>query len=142
MSAKEIATQFFNAYRAQDVNQMSSLFTDDSIIQYVPFGEAGIGGVQEVGVRTWKGLIEAFPDLTNKVNNIWQDETGLTAFVDVNIGGTQTKDAFGIQNQGKHYWLSHLFIVQIDNEERITKLISYWDNADWYRQLGKTSLDT
>jgi NAD(P)-dependent dehydrogenase (short-subunit alcohol dehydrogenase family) len=22
------------------------------------------------------------------------------------------------------------------------ELISYWDNADWYRQLGKTSLDT
>jgi hypothetical protein len=38
MLAKDIATQFFDAYRAQDVNQMSSLFADDSIIQYVQQG--------------------------------------------------------------------------------------------------------
>jgi steroid delta-isomerase-like uncharacterized protein len=140
MSAKEIATQFFDAYRAQNVAEMGGLFVQDATIQYIPFGEAGIGGVQEAGVTTWKGLIEAFPDLTNKVNNIWQDETGFTAFVDVNIGGTQAKDAFGIKNQGNHYWLPHLFIFHLNAQGRITKLISYWDNVDWYRQLGKTSL--
>ena len=42
MSAKKIATQFFDAYRAQNIDRMRSLFAEDAVIQYVPFGKAGI----------------------------------------------------------------------------------------------------
>lgn len=140
MSVKEIALQFFNAYRTQNVEQMATLFNQDATIRYVPFGDAGIGGIEEAGIATWKGLIDAFPDLTNEVKNIWQDDSGKTAFVEVYIGGTQNKDAFGIANEGNRYWLEHLFIIQINEQGSITKLTSYWDNAEWYRQLGEVEI--
>jgi ketosteroid isomerase-like protein len=85
-------------------------------------------------------LIDAFPDLTNEVNHIWQDPIAKTTFVDVYIGGTQRKDAFGIPNKGKKYWLRHLFILEMNDAGKITKMTTFWDSATWYQQLGKTQL--
>ena len=85
-------------------------------------------------------LIDAFPDLHNRLNSIRAADDGRTAFVDVNIAGTQVKDAFGIANRGRAYDLRHLFVIETDAAGKITRMTSYWDNADWYRQLGKTDL--
>jgi steroid delta-isomerase-like uncharacterized protein len=131
------AKQFFDAYRARDVDAMAALFTKDATFAYVPFGEGGTGRVLEKGVPTWRGLIDAFPDLRNEVKQVWQDAPGNTAFVDVYIGGTQTKDAFGIPNKGQKFWLRHMFVVTTNDARKITDITSYWDNATWFSQLGK-----
>ena len=108
-------------------------------MEYLPFNAQDL--VTEVGVSSWNGLIDAFPDLTNQVTIVRQNETHRVAFVDVVISGTQVKDAFGISNQGKHYSLRHLFVIEINARGKILSMVAFWDNADWYRQLGKTTLD-
>jgi ketosteroid isomerase-like protein len=140
-NAAEAAKKFFDAYRDQKIEAMAALFTENATFVYVPFGDAGSGNVLEDGVPVWRTLIDAFPDLRNEVSTIWEDKSGDVAFVDVHIGGKQTKDAFGITNSGKEYWLRHLFILETNEEGRITKIMSFWDNATWYTQLGKTSLE-
>ena len=86
-------------------------------------------------------LIDAFPDLSNEVLSITEDATGTRAYVDVNISGTQTKDTFGIVNQGRSYDLRHMFVIEVDDAGQITHVTAFWDNADWYRQLGRTQID-
>ncbi len=138
-SAKVIATQFFDAYRAQNVSAMVELFDPAGTVEYVPFNVKG--SVAEAGEGTWNTLIDSFPNLTNRILTIRQDETERVAYADVFIGGTQAKDAFGVPSQGKTYDLRHLFVFEIDEAGKITHVVSFWDNADWYQQLGKTSLD-
>ncbi|TIQ18124.1 MAG: hypothetical protein E5X51_27465 [Mesorhizobium sp.] len=122
-NAAEAAKKFFDAYRDRKVDAMTTLFTENATFVYVPFGDAGSGNVLKDGVPVWRTL------------------SGDVAFVDVHIGGKQTKDAFGITNKGKEYWLRHLFILETNEEGRIIKITSFWDNATWYTQLGKTSLE-
>ena len=137
-SERVVAIQFFNDYRSQDVSAMVELFDPAGTVEYVPFNLKG--SVEEAGAGAWNTLIEAFPNLTNRVLSIRQDETGRIAYADVFIGGTQVKEAFGIPSQGKTYDLRHLFVFEINEVGKITSVVSFWDNADWYQQLGKTSL--
>jgi ketosteroid isomerase-like protein len=137
-NAAEAAKKFFDVYRERNVDTMADLFTDATFV-YVPFG--GSGNVLKDGVPVWRTLIDAFPDLRNEVSTIWEDKSGDVAFVDVHIGGKQTKDAFGIANKGKKYWLRHLFILETNEEGRIIKITSFWDNATWCTQsLFRNSL--
>jgi steroid delta-isomerase-like uncharacterized protein len=140
-TAGEAAKQFFDAYRARDVDAMARLFTKDATFTYVPLGDAGTGNVLEKGLPVWKTLIDTFPDLRNEVKAVWEDKSGRVAFVDVYIGGKQAKDGFGIPDKGKEYWLRHLFVLNTNDTNQITQITSYWDNATWYTQLGKTNLD-
>jgi steroid delta-isomerase-like uncharacterized protein len=140
-TASEAATKFFDAYRARDVDAMARLFTQDATFTYVPFGDAGTGNVLEKGLPVWRTLIETFPNLRNEVKAVWEDRSGRVAFVDVYIGGRQAKDGFGIPNKGQEYWLRHLFVLDTNETGQITKITSYWDNATWYTQLGKTNLN-
>ncbi|MEO0989091.1 MAG: ester cyclase [Cyanobacteria bacterium J06639_14] len=137
-TAKTVATQFFDRYRTQDVAGMVNLFASGGTVEYVPYGLKG--PVDEAGAGTWNTLIEAFPNLTNRIISIRQDETGRLAYVDVFIGGTQVKEAFGVPSQGKTYDLRHLFVFETNEAGQITSVVSFWDNADWYQQLGKTTL--
>ena len=137
-SAEAIAQRFFNAYREQDVAAMVALFAPTGTVEYVPFKLKG--SVEEAGAGAWNALIDAFPNLTNRVLNIRQDGSGLVAYVDVMIGGTQTKDVFGVPNQNQSYDLRHLFVIETNQQSQISSMVSFWDNADWYQQLGKTSL--
>ncbi|MEM7506206.1 MAG: nuclear transport factor 2 family protein [Pseudomonadota bacterium] len=137
--AADAAKTFFDRYRAQDVPAMIALFEPGALIEYVPF--ALEGPVEEVGPGSWGVLIDAFPDLSNDVHNITDSADGRTAFVDVSISGTQAKQAFGVPNKGLTYDLRHLFVIETDADGDIVRLTAFWDNADWYRQLGKTILD-
>ena len=137
MSTKQLSLDFFDAYRRQDIDAMKALFHADATIRYVPF--AMEGSLDAAGVAAWSGLIDAFPDLTNRVEEVW--DAGSAAFARVFISGTQSKDAFGVPNQGRKYDLEHLFVIESDGN-RITRMTSYWDSADWFRRLGRTSLET
>jgi steroid delta-isomerase-like uncharacterized protein len=132
------ARTFFVRYNDQNVPAMVDLFSPGGIVEYVPLHLEG--PATEVGPGSWGVLIDAFPDLHNEVQSVTISADGKAAFVDVFIGGKQAKDAFGIINQGKAYWLRHLFAFHFDAEGKISRVTSYWDSVDWYTQLGKTGL--
>ena len=135
----EIAAKLFDHYRDQNVPAMVALFQPEGIVEYVPFALAG--PVEDIGPGSWGVLIDSFPNLTNKVHSITGDESGQKAYIDVDISGTQTKEAFGVVSQGKSYTLRHFFILDINEAGKITHMTAFWDNVDWYRQLGKTKID-
>ncbi|WP_298304163.1 ester cyclase [uncultured Erythrobacter sp.] len=137
MSQTEIAQTFFDRYNAQDVPAMVAMFEQEGTVEYVPFDLKG--PVEEVGPGSWGVLIASFPDLSNSVRSI--REGGQFAFVDVDISGTQEQEAFGVPSLGRSYKVRHFFIFEINPEGKIRHLTCFWDNAQWYRQLGKTDLD-
>jgi steroid delta-isomerase-like uncharacterized protein len=136
-SAIDTARSFFQAYNAHDVNRMLAACADDAELRYVPMEKQG--KAREVGKKIWSSLIDAFPDLTVRIESIFGDERNVAA--EIVIGGTQQKDFMQIRNQGKHYDLPHAFLLQVDREGSISSITAYWDNASFFRQLGKTTLD-
>ena len=44
-------------------------------------------------------------------------------------------------DQGKHYDLRHLFVIETNDVGKILSMMAFWDSVDWYQQLGKTTLD-
>jgi len=138
MTTTDVARSFFAAYNHHDVNRMLAECSDDAQVRYVPMGDQGTGPARDVGKNLWSGLIDAFPDLSVTVPNVFGDDRNMAA--EVVIGGTQRKDYMGIQNQGKHYELPQAFIMRVDDEGLIANITAYWDNASFYSQLGKTSL--
>ncbi|MCP3709305.1 nuclear transport factor 2 family protein [Paraburkholderia sp. CNPSo 3274] len=139
--------RFFDAYRRQDVEGMVDACVDNANFRYVPAEVMrkqrvirGDGKVRGVGKTWWSSLIDAFPDLTNDVQWIGNDDEGNVA-VEVTISGTQAK-AFGtLANSGMHYDLAHLFLFHVNREGLIDDIVAYWDTADWYRQLGRLECD-
>lgn len=138
MSAKKVALKFFDADRAQDVEQMGSLCTQESEFRYVA-NSGGSGKVHPEGVNFWSGLIDAFPDLTVEVTWLTEDNEG-NAIASVVLNGTQAKDFAGITNRGRKYRMEHLFILHVNEENAIDNITGYYDDATWYLDLGKTQL--
>jgi hypothetical protein len=138
MNIKGTANEFFKRYREQNVPAMIELFESGATVEYPPAKLSG--DVKDIGSGSWSVLIDAFPDLTNEVGRVWSDEAARTVFVDVFIGGTQVKDIWGIVNQNKRYWMRHLFVFEMNDEGKITHLTSFWDNSDWWSQLGKNTI--
>lgn len=130
---------FFDHYRSHDVEGMLSQFSPSGTIDYLPAKLSGPATV--AGKQIWEALIETFPDLTNEVTATYPSADGRFVVAEVMISGTQAKDGFGIANQGKAYRLPHVFIVKGNEDGRIASMRAYWDNAEWYRQLGKVALD-
>jgi steroid delta-isomerase-like uncharacterized protein len=135
----DLASSFFSAYDAHDVDAMVAMCSEDAQLRYVPMGAPGQGDVRAVGRRIWSGLIEAFPDLSVKVRSMFGNKTDAAA--EVMIGGTQQKDFMQIRNSGKRYDLPHAFLLRMNDRGLIGELAAYWDNASFYMQLGKTTLD-
>ncbi len=147
MEVKRIAEAFFDAYRRQDVEGMVELCDDNADFRYVP-AEAwakqrvvrGKGKVRGVGKTYWTELINAFPDLTNRVVSITADDER-NAACEVNIAGTQQKDFGTIRCAGRRYDLPHLFLLHVNKDGLIDDIAAYWDSADWFRQLGSAEVD-
>lgn len=139
-SAGEVSRAFFDRYNAHDIPAMTALFDPGGVVEYVPFDLSG--PVEEVGPASWGVLIDAFPDLRNTVHSVHQSGDSRFAFVDVSIMGTQEKEAFGVPSQGKSYSVRHFFIFELKSGGKITRVTSFWNNAQWYQQLGKTDLST
>ncbi|GAA4276563.1 nuclear transport factor 2 family protein [Aquimarina mytili] len=136
---KKVAEEFFRAYKNQDIKKAISLASKEGTFRYIPLGENGIGKIKGEEGTTWAdiatALIGSFPDLTNDVKNISIDNQG-NAIVQVFIGGTQEKEILGIPSKGKYYNVEHLFILNINDDGLIERITSYWDNWDWFQQIG------
>lgn len=136
---KLVAKGFFNAYKEHNLDAAVAFASKESTFRYVPLGDDGIGKIDATEGPTWKGianaLISAFPDLSNEVKSITVDDEG-NAIVRVFIAGTQQNDILGIPSKGKHYNTEHLFILQIDDDYKITDITCFWDNWNWFQQIG------
>jgi steroid delta-isomerase-like uncharacterized protein len=147
ISSTNAVHEFFGAYRRHDVERMVEFCTDTADFRYVPvefWGRQrvvrGDGKVRTIGKIFWTGLIDAFPDLTNRVTNTIEDDDGNVA-VEVTISGTQAKDWGTIGTLGRHYDLPHLFLFHLSDDGLIDRITAYWDGADYYRQLGRVEID-
>ena len=142
-NAINAARSFFAAYDKHNVDRMVAACNENAELRYVPMGGQGRGKVRELGKAIWVTLIDALPDLHVTVQSMFGDGRNIAA--EVMIGGTQRKDlAFGqirIPSQGKHYELPHVFLLQANESGLITEVAAYWDNASFYSQLGKKTLD-
>lgn len=146
-SAVEVITAFFEAYRERDLERVVELCSDNADFHYIPFEVwgrqrviRGDGKVRTVGKALWTALIDAFPDLTNKVTYITADDEGNVA-AEVVISGTQAKPYGTITNQGLHFDLPHVFLFRVGRDGLVEEVSGYWDNADFYRQLGRLEVD-
>ena len=146
-SAVEVITAFFEAYREHDLERMVELCSDNADFHYIPFEVwgrqrviRGDGKVRTVGKALWTALIDAFPDLTNEVTYITADDEGNVA-AEVVISGTQAKPYGTITNQGLHFDLPHVFLFRVGRDGLVEEVSGYWDNADFYRQLGRLEVD-
>jgi steroid delta-isomerase-like uncharacterized protein len=146
-SAEATVRAFFDAYREHDIERMVDLCAEGADFRYVPFEVwtrqrvlYGEGKVRTVGKVIWTALVDAFPDLTNTVTSLRADPDGDVA-AEVTIDGTQAK-AFGvIASTGGHYELPHLFLFHVTGDGLIDDVVSYWDNAQWKKQLGWFEVD-
>jgi steroid delta-isomerase-like uncharacterized protein len=138
VSGIDAAQSFFTAYNAHDVDKMLAGFSEDAQLRYVPMGRQGEGRVRTVGKTIWSGLLQTFPDLHVSVQRIFGDARNVAA--EVIIGGTQQKDFLQIPNRGKHYELPHAFVLRMNEKGQISEVTAYWDNASFFSQLGKTTL--
>ncbi|AQS83773.1 hypothetical protein A0U92_02170 [Acetobacter aceti] len=117
---------------------MLACFSDKGTIHYIPAGVEG--PARQQGVAIWTGLIDVFPDLTNRIMALYVGDDGRSVTAEVMISGTQAKDGFGIPNLGKRYELPHAFIITGSPDGGIDRMTAYWDNASWFTMLGRTSL--
>lgn len=136
---KKVASSFFEAYKKHDLDTAVSYATEQATFRYIPLGDNGTGKIDDSEGTTWKGiagaLIKGFPDLSNDIKSITVDDQG-NAIVRVFIGGTQENEILGIPSKGRYYNTEHLFILKINDENKIEDITCFWDNWDWFQQIG------
>jgi len=146
-SAAAVVTEFFDRYRAHDVDAMTDLCSVNAGFSYVPvelWGKQrvlrGDGKVRTVGKPLWAGLIASFPDLSLTVHTIaGNDEGDVVAQVD--IEGTQERAWGLITPAGRHYREPHLFIFRVGPDLLIDGITAYWNDAGISQQLGHHEVD-
>jgi steroid delta-isomerase-like uncharacterized protein len=147
VNATEVINSFFDAYRTHDVERMVDLCDEMARFRSVPFEVwrrqrviRGEGKANTVGKILWRGLIESFPDLTNRVTKIISDSDGNVA-AEVVISGTQAKPWSSVGSQGRSFQSPHLFVFHVNADGKIDNIRSYSDNAGVRAQLGCLDVD-
>jgi ketosteroid isomerase-like protein len=140
-SAAAAVTQFFDRYRAHDVEGMTDLCSMNADFCYVP---VELWGKQRVlrgyGKPLWSGLIASFPDLSLAVQSITSNDDG-DVVVQVDIEGTQQLPWGLIAPAARHYREPHLFIFHVGPDLLIDSITAYWNDAGIARQLGHDEVD-
>jgi ketosteroid isomerase-like protein len=146
-SAVAVVTEFFDRYRAHDVDTMTELCSVNADFSYVPmelWGKQrvvrGDGKVRTIGKPLWTGLIASFPDLSNTVHTITSNDDG-DVVAEVDIEGTQQLPWGLIAPAGRHYREPHLFIFRVGPDLLIDRITGYWNDAGISQQLGHTEVD-
>jgi ketosteroid isomerase-like protein len=142
-----VVTEFFDRYRAHDVDGMVDLCTINADFSYPPFevwGKQrvlrGDGKVGTVGKPIWTGLINAFPNLSNVVHSVDANDEG-DVVVQVDIGGTQQQPWGLVLPAGKTFSEPHIFLFRLNSDGLIESVTGYWNNAGISQQLGHMEVD-
>jgi ketosteroid isomerase-like protein len=146
-TAASVVTEFFDRYRAHDVEGMIDLCAVNADFSYVPleiWGKQrvlrGDGKVATIGKPIWSGLIASFPDLTNVVHSMVANDDG-DVVAEVSIGGTQQLAWAQVAPAGRSYSDPHLFVFRVGPDLLIDGVTAYWDNGSMTCQLGHVEVD-
>jgi len=146
-SAAGVVSEFFDRYRAHDVEGMTDLCSINAGFCYVPvelWGKQRVlradGTVGTIGKPLWTGLIASFPNLSNTVHTITSNDDG-DVVAEVDIEGTQQLAWGLITPAGRHYREPHLFIFHVGPDLLIDSITAYWNDAGISRQLGHNEVD-
>lgn len=139
--------EFFAQHKKRNVTAMAELCAPRSHFDYIPFVShdkqrvvRGQGYVNGVGRTVWGLGFRAFPDMSNKVNEIFADDDG-NVVAEVTISGTQAAPYLTVASVGKKYSERHLFRFHVDKSGKIDDVIAYYDAAGVNGQLGHDELD-
>ena len=146
-SAAGVVIEFFDRYRAHDVDGMIDLCSMNADMSYVPvelWGKQrvlrGDGKVRTIGKPLWAGLIASFPHLSNTVRTVTSNDEG-EVVAQVDIEGTQQLAWGLIAPAGKHYLEPHLFVFRVGPDLLIDSITAYWNQASIDQQLGHNEVD-
>jgi ketosteroid isomerase-like protein len=146
-SAAAVVTDFFDRYRAHDVDGMTDLCSVNADCFYVPvelWGKQrvlrGDGKVATIGKPLWTGLIASFPNLSNTVHTLTSNDDG-DVVAQVDVGGTQQLAWGLIAPAGRQYSEPHLFIFHVGADLLIDSITAYWNDASISQQLGHNEVD-
>ena len=134
LELKDNCVQFMFAYQQKNVDRMLSFCDADGEVFFKPLGDAGKGKIGELGRGIWTALCDSFPDIHNTVDAIVSD--GDSVRCQVMISGTQVKDFAGIPSKGGHFDSDHIFIFQLNDENKIDRIEIEWNHEDFVRQLS------
>ena len=146
-SAAGVVTEFFDRYRAHDVEGMTDLCAMNAAFSYPAlelWGKQrvlrGDGKVRTIGKPLWTGLIASFPNLSNTVHTVTSNDDG-DVVAEVDIEGTQQLAWGLVAPAGRHYCEPHLFIFHVGPDLLIDSITGYWNDAGISQQLGHTEVD-
>ena len=146
-SAAGVVTEFFDRYRAHDVDGMTDLCSINATFFYVPvelWGKQRVlradGTVGTIGKPLWTGLIASFPNLSNTVHTITSNDDG-DVVAEVDIEGTQQLAWGLVRPAGQHYCEPHLFVFHVGPDLLIDDIAAYWNDAGISQQLGHNEVD-
>ena len=133
MAKKGPCIDFMFAYTDHDVEKMLSYCDPQGEVHFKPMGEDGRGTIAELGKNMWTALIDAFPNIESTVHASIAD--GDKVRCQVLIKGTQAKAFAGIESKGNGFDSDHVFVFQLNEEDKINQIHIEWDHADFERQL-------
>jgi steroid delta-isomerase-like uncharacterized protein len=146
-AATATVESFFAAHKKRNVLSMAELCAPRAKFDYIPFVQhdksrlvTGTGYVNGVGRTVWGLAFRAFPDLTNKVGDIFADDEG-NVVAEVTLSGTQQAPYLTVAAQGKKFSERHLFRIHVDKDGKIDDITSFWDAGGVNAQLGHHELD-
>ncbi len=135
LQSQKTALLFFDAYNKGNVDEMLSLFSDDSIVSFIPLGESGKGKVKELGQAIWSMLLKSFPNIQNQLIKSRYEDNG-NLICELKFTGKQVADFAYIKNKEKEFDTDHIFVFKFNEEGLINEMSVTWDHDDFCRQLN------
>jgi ketosteroid isomerase-like protein len=127
MDVKAIATKFFAAYDAHDVEGMLALCADDAQGRYTPYGRNSVvpihGGLDGI----WRAFPQAVPNFRVEVVEVLGE--GNTAIVQTVMSGPIPADVSGIAKKAQVVFIPHAYFLRFNKQGTISRLDAYWDNT-------------
>jgi steroid delta-isomerase-like uncharacterized protein len=127
MDVKAIATKFFAAYDAHDVEGMLALCADDAQGRYTPYGRNSVVPIRGGLDGIWRDFPQAVPNFRVEIVEVLGE--GNTAIVQTVMSGSIPADVSGIAKKAQVVFIPHAYFLRFNEQGKISRLDAYWDNT-------------
>ena len=135
MNTLRTCLAFFSALEDHDVDRILPLCSPDARAEFTPLGERVKGTVAELGNVVWSSLVETFPDLKIKINNIIWSVDRQRAECHITFQGTQRYPFLGIDPSGNSLNIVKIFKLSFDRDGKINSVQVSWQHNEFINQL-------
>lgn len=138
MNHADTLRQLFRAYSDHDLEALLATLADDVVVRFPTSPEPILGKEQLRPV--WAEVLDTvIPDVKQTVQRIVVE--GDTAATELTETGTvvipeEAVASVSLEPGGRPYSLDMVSLYHFDKDGRIDRIRSYWDTADFARQLG------